>query len=159
MVREKIGIYVLIWSNEVRCEKIGQDFNASIKKDDINSLYDEIFNRYYFVNEKLEIIDETSFIKMLERSDVALEQIKTFVGDNYNIKSYINKIPGKWISNYVNKKYGVSTMKVLKDKLKELGYVFKQSRYGKLNCKCWINENIGLYTLKSESEIVENMPF
>lgn len=130
-----------------------------IKKDDINSLYDEIFNRYYFVNEKLEIIDETSFVKMLERSDVALEQIKTFVGDNYNIKSYINKIPGKWLSNYVNKKYGVSTMKVLKDKLKEIGYVFKQSRYGKLNCKCWIKENIDLNTLKSEAEIVENMPF
>lgn len=116
-----------------------------ITNNDVEEIYDEIFNRLYLTNNKGEIIDEFRFNKMLERSDLMLTNDDIYTGDLFGDESFINrstinKIPSKWISNYVKKKYGVSHMKLLKKYLIEHGWIFNTARYLKTIMKCYIRE-------------------
>ena len=55
---------------------------------------------------------------------------------------YISRIPAKWVSNYVKEKYGIGTMKLLKDRLFGLGWSFKQAGYNDKTFKCWIKDRM-----------------
>lgn len=118
-----------------------------IKTDDIVELYDEIFDRKYLTNGKKEIKDEYSFIKMLERSDISLQTKDVYVtdlldNDVFVQESKISRIPAKWLSTYVCKKYGINHMKLLKKYLVKNGWEFKTCGYLNKTCKCWTNGKI-----------------
>ena len=122
-----------------------QDEFKLIKENDIDEIYSEVFDRKYYTNDKGCILDEVAFKKMVERAEEAMDSATAnlFLGDNYNKKMYISRIPAKWVSNYVKEKYGIGTMKLLKDRLFDLGWTFKQSRYNDNNTfKCWIKDRM-----------------
>lgn len=117
-----------------------------ITTSDIEELYNEIFERIYFTNNKFEIQDEYHFIKMLERSDLSLQRKDVYVNDLLDTDVFvqenkINKIPAKWLSTYVKDKYGISHMKLLKKYMFEHGWVFKQAGYLKGTMKCFVKES------------------
>ena len=119
-----------------------QDEFKLIKENDIDEIYSEIFDRKYYTNDKGCILDEVAFKKMAERAEEAMDSTTAnlFLGDNYNKKMYISRIPSKWLSNYVKEKYGIGTMKLLKDRLFGLGWSFKTVRYNDKTFKCWIKD-------------------
>lgn len=113
---------------------------------DIEELYSEIFDRRYLTNNKGEIEDEYSFENMLLRSDNRLNNNEyyadTIQDNSYACEVNINKIPAKWLSNYVKKKYSINHMKLLKKYMLERGWLYKQAGYGKITLKCYIKEGI-----------------
>ena len=129
-----------------------QDEFKLIKENDIDEIYSEIFDRKYYTNDKGCILDEVAFKKMVERSEEAIDSATAnlFLGDNYNKKMYINRMPSKWLSNYVKEKYGIGTMKLLKDRLFGLGWSFKQARYNDKTFKCWIKDRMNPDTVNGD---------
>lgn len=132
-------------SNEAFSElaRIQEEYKL-IPSSDIEELYDEIFNRKYLTNYKCEIKDELSFMEMLKHSDIDLNNSSYYADiiqeNSFSQENMINKIPAKWLSNYVKNKYGISHMKLLKKYMLEHGWKFKQAGYLKGTIKCFINE-------------------
>ena len=101
-----------------------------IKTSDIEEIYNDVFNRIYLTNNKKEIRDEYSFNKMLERSDSHLEENDVYYTDLLDDKYFvqhnrISRIPGRWLSEWVKKKYGANYMKLLKKYTKHDIKVYK----------------------------------
>ena len=118
-----------------------------IKTSDIEELYAEIFDRIYFTNGKKEIRDDYSFYKMLERSDTSLKQKDVYVtdlldDDIFVQENHIERIPAKWLSVWVTKKYGVSHVKLLNKYLKEHGWDYKVAGYLNKTFKCWVKKTV-----------------
>ena len=119
-----------------------------IKNEEINEIYNEIFDRNYITNSKKEIQDEFIFCKMLERSDSVLngtsqddEFFLNSIKDSANLYNELNKIdtvPGKWLKNFIMKKYGISTWKLFRKYLIKIGFEYKNIRYGDNVVKSWI---------------------
>ena len=114
-----------------------------IKNEDVEEIYNEIFDRIYLTNGKGHIEDEYAFNKMLERSQVHLENnmsyVSYFVDDNtYCQERKINIIPVRWLNNYISSKYGINFLKVFKDMLKKKHYVTKAVLYNGKTVKCWV---------------------
>lgn len=114
-----------------------------IKKSDVKEIYNEIFDRIYLTNDKGFIQDEATFNKMLEKSDVALQNDKTYVSsilDNniYCQEQKINIIPARWLKNYVTKKYGVMFWTSFSTELKKLNIIYKNIRYNGNPMKCYM---------------------
>lgn len=113
-----------------------------IKNDDIKETYDEIFCRTYLTNGKGEIEDYYSFTEMLKRNDTALERKSFYVTDLLDDSIFvqenkINRIPARWLNDYVKSKYGTSTMTLLKKMMLKNGWENKNAKYGKQILKCW----------------------
>ena len=113
-----------------------------VTKDDINELYDDIFNRIYLTNDKGEIEDEESFNEMLKRSEASLQRKGAFVSgllDNnlYVQEKNIHCIPVKWLGNYVKKVGGMATWQEFKKKLTSEGWQMGTHGWQKSTKKCW----------------------
>lgn len=113
-----------------------------IKNDDIKEIYDEIFERNYLTNGKGEIQDYYSFNEMLKRNDTALEIKTPYVADLLDNDIFIqenkiNKIPARWLTDFVKSKYGTNTMTLLKKMMIKNGWSHKTTRYQKGTFKCW----------------------
>ena len=114
-----------------------------ITNEDVKEVFEEVMEREYLTNDKGFIQDEASFKKMLEKSDVALEKDDIYVSTMINVKSYtakktkINRIPSRWLNNYITAKYGINFCKVFKDYMKKKGFTYKQAAYNDLTLKCW----------------------
>ena len=113
-----------------------------VTKDDINELYDDIFNRIYLTNDKGEIEDEEAFNEMLRRSEASLKRKGTFVSglldnDIYVQEQYIRCIPSKWLTDYIKKVGGPATLGEFKKKLLKEGWQYGAHGWGKTTKKCW----------------------
>ena len=113
-----------------------------IKTSDIEETYNEIFNRKYLTNYKYEIKDETSFNEMLKHSDIDLNNC-SYYADSLQETSFaqenkIKRIPGRWISEYVKKKYGINHWTLLKKYMLEHNWEYKTAKYNMLTMKCFI---------------------
>ena len=118
-----------------------------IKNEEIEEIYNEIFERNYITNSKKEIQDEFIFCKMLERSDSVLngtsqedEFFLNSIKDSANLYNELNKIdtvPGKWLKNFIIKKYGISTWKLFRKYLIKIGFEYKNVKYGDNVVKSW----------------------
>lgn len=114
-----------------------------IKNDDVEEVYNEIFEREYLVNGKGYMQDEDSFKKMLEKSDVALHTDNVYVAKIIDDHSYcqrekVTRIPARWLNNYISNKFGISFLKLFKDCLKKHGYGVKSAGYNDTTLKCWL---------------------
>ena len=123
-----------------------QEEYKMIKTSDIEEIYNEVFNRTYLTNNKGEIKDEYSFNKMLERSDINLEQNDSYyselLNESYFVQhNHINKIPARWLSEWIKKKYGLNHMKLLKKYMIEHNWEYKQAGYLNGTCKCFVTQN------------------
>ena len=84
---------------------------------------------------------------MLERSDSVLngtsQEDNLFLNsikDSANLYDELNKIdtvPGKWLKNFIIKKYGVSTWKLFRKYLIKIGFEYKNVKYGDNAVKSW----------------------
>ena len=84
---------------------------------------------------------------MLERSDSVLngtsqddEFFLNSIKDSANLYNELNKIdtvPGKWLKNFIIKKYGISTWKLFRKYLIKIGFEYKNIRYGGNAVKSW----------------------
>lgn len=113
-----------------------------IKNDDIKEIYDEIFERIYLTNNKGEIEDYYSFCEMLKRNDTALERkspyIDNLLDDNIFVQEKkIDRIPARWLSDYIKGKYGSNTMILLKKTMLKKGWTNKTAGYLNGTYKCW----------------------
>lgn len=113
-----------------------------IKNDDVEEIYNEVFERIYLTNGKGHIEDEYAFNKMLERSQTHLETnmpyVSSIIDDNeYCQEQKINTIPVRWLNNYISNKYGINFLKVFKDILKKKHYVTKPVLYNGKTVRCW----------------------
>jgi len=114
-----------------------------IKTDDVEEVYNDIFERNYLTNSNGFIQDEYAFYKMADRSDTALKsetyQTDEFFETNneYNCIKKIDRIPSRWLHNYIQKKYGVNFLKVFKDCLKRHKWMNKTCGYNNTTMKCW----------------------
>lgn len=127
-----------------------QEKHKLINNDFIAELYDALFDRYYMTNGKGEIIDEFTFLKMLERSDLVVDTVvpnrpTTYVSDIIDVDTFsqrqkINRIPAIWITNYVKNKHNNSVMKLLKDYMTLNGWSYKVCKYNGKTIKCFAKE-------------------
>ena len=122
-----------------------QEEYKMIKTSDIEEIYNDVFNRIYLTNNKNEIRDEYSFNKMLERSDSHLEENDAYYTDLLDDKYFvqhnrISRIPGRWLSEWVKKKYGANYMKLLKKYMIDHGWEFKTAGYLNGTYKCFVKE-------------------
>lgn len=125
--------------------KLQEDFKL-VTKDDINELYDDIFNRVYLTNDKGEIQDEEAFNEMLRRSEESLQRKGTYVSgllDNnvFVQEKKIHCIPAKWLSDYIKNHEGVATLKEFKKKLIAEGWEFGTHGWRNSTKKCWYKSN------------------
>lgn len=112
-----------------------------IKTSDVEETYNEIFNRKYLTNCKYEIKDETSFNEMLKHSDIDLNN-SSYYADSLQETSYaqenkIKRIPCRWISEYVKKKYGINHWTLLKKYMLEHNWTYKTAKYNNLPIRCF----------------------
>lgn len=122
--------------------KLQEDYKM-IPTSDVEEVYDEIFNRIYLTNGKGEIQDEYHFKKMLERSDISLKNKDPYIADLLDNDVFvqemkINRIPAKWLTNFIKTKYGLNYMKLLKKHMCLNGWEFKQAVYLNSTMKCWV---------------------
>ena len=115
-----------------------------IQTSDIKEIYDEVFNRKYLTNHKGEIKDDISFFNMATHSDLDLNNSNYYadiISDtSFAQENIIYKIPARWLSEYIKKKYGISHMKLLKKYMLEHDWEYKVSRYLNLTMKCFIRD-------------------
>ena len=114
-----------------------------IKNSDIQELYDEVFERMYFTNNKCHIQDEYHFLKMLERSDASLKHKDVYVSellDNnlYIQEHYISAIPANWLRSFVINKYGVNHWTLFKKFILCNGWEYKKYRYNDKPINCYV---------------------
>lgn len=119
-----------------------QEEYKMIKNDDIIEIYNEIFEREYLTNNVGHIMDEYHFMKMLERSDNALNEHSVYVADLLDDDVYvqhkkINVIPGTWIKNFVVKKYGVNMWKLFSKEILKQQSEYKNVKYNGKVVKCY----------------------
>lgn len=131
-------------SNEAFNElaSIQEDYKL-IKTNDVEEVFNEIFDRYYLTNGKGCIQDEHAFLKMLERSDNALKIDMPYVhslitDDAYCEEMKVSKLPSRWLNNYISSKYGINFLKVFKDCLSKKGYIVKTAGYNNTTMKCYV---------------------
>lgn len=121
-----------------------EDFKL-IKSDEVKEVYDEVFNRIYLTNNKGYIEDCYSFFEMLKRNDTALETPinVTDLLDDYSFtqKMHINRIPARWLKDWIKQKYGVNMITLLKKYMIEHGWKYKQAGYLNGTLKCWCKED------------------
>ena len=55
----------------------------------------------------------------------------------YTVKTKIYIIPASWVTNWIKKKYGINTMKLLKDYMVRNGQEYKAAHYEKNTKKCF----------------------
>lgn len=87
-------------------------------------------------------MDEYHFMKMLERSDNALNEHSVYVADLLDDDVYvqhkkINVIPGTWIKNFVVKKYGVNMWKLFSKEILKQQSEYKNVKYNGKVVKCY----------------------
>ena len=92
---------------------------------------------------------------MLERSDSVLngtsqedEFFLNSIKDTANLYNELNKIdtiPGKWLKNFIIKKYGISAWKLFRKYLIKIGFEYKNVKYNNNNVKSWSLTNKMLY--------------
>lgn len=121
--------------------KLQEEFKL-IKNEDIVEIYNEVFERIYLTNNKNEIEDYFSFCEMLKRNDTALQRKSVYVTDLLDDNIFvqerkINRIPARWLSDYIKQKYGISTLTLLKKYMLKNGWTCNNARYLKCICKCW----------------------
>jgi len=127
-------------SNEAFAElaDIQENFKL-IKTSDIEETYNEIFERKYLTDDKLCMQDEQTFLKMVECSDVELGRLKPYYNDSQFInESKIDKIPARWLGDYIKKKYGINHFGLLKKYMTEHQWEYKAARYNNILMKCFI---------------------
>lgn len=126
--------------------KIQEPFKL-IKNDDINELYDDLFERVYFTNIKREIMDYNTWFEMLKHSDVKITSTEQgfetytnmFIANNdFNQINTIDKIPVEWVTSYIKKSYGLNTLKLINDKMKKEGWINKPQRWQGNIKRCWV---------------------
>lgn len=113
-----------------------------ITQDDVDELYDDIFNRIYLTNNKGEIQDEKAFNEMLERSEESLQRKGTYVSELLDNNIFVQErritcIPAKWLRNYIMRVSGPAMLTEFKKKLVKEGW--KNNSHGWRNStkKCW----------------------
>lgn len=121
--------------------KLQEDYKL-ITKNDVNELYDDIFNRKYLTNEKGEIEDEESFNEMLKRSDASLYQGGTYDKGLFNNSLFIKEttircIPAVWLKNYIMKTKGKIMWTEFKKKLGKEGWHKAVHGWQKSTKMCW----------------------
>ena len=115
--------------------KVQEDFKL-IKNDDIKEIFDEIFSKKYVVTSNHHILSQKAFEQMVELDE---SQYSSIIGFNRpdDIIDYTDGIPARWVRDYVKKKYGVATYRLLTKYMKANNWDKVQKRYNKLNIKCW----------------------
>lgn len=130
-------------SNEAFKElaEIQENFKL-IKTSDIDETYNEIFERNYLTNDKGDMQDEQMFTKMVDCSVVELNHIAPYYSDSPYIKeTKIDKMPARWLSEYVKKKHGVGHWGLLKRYLLEHQWEYKPVRYNGNLVKCFVRNS------------------
>lgn len=124
-----------------------QEDYKMIKNEDIVEIYNEIFDRNYKTNSCGHIMDEYMFNKMLERSESMLtdDTFRQVFGDEnnaslsaeYSYLQHIDRVPVTWLKNYVIKKYGLNSWKLLKKYLKDNNWDYKVCKYNGKSLNCY----------------------
>ena len=130
-------------SNEAFTElaDIQENFKL-IKTSDIEETYNEIFERNYLTNDKGDMQDEQMFTKMVDCSVVELSHLAPYYSDSPYIKeTKIDKMPARWLSEYVKKKHGVGHWGLLKRYLLEHQWEYKPVRYNGNLVKCFVSNS------------------
>ena len=79
---------------------------------------------------------------MLKHSDIDLNN-SSYYADSLQETSFaqenkIKRIPGRWISEYVKKKYGINHWTLLKKYMLEHNWEYKTLKYNMLPMKCFV---------------------
>lgn len=113
-----------------------------IKTSDIEETYNEIFERNYLTNDKGDMQDEQMFTKMVDCSVVELSHLAPYYSDSPYIKeTKIDKMPSRWLSEYVKKKHGIGHWGLLKRYLLEHQWEYKPVRYNGNLVKCFVRNS------------------
>ena len=144
-------------TTEIMQTELGKDFvDARAKAESLEQHYKEneigeqeviAWNSYKLKNGKSPYAEaiEKAFNKMLERSDSHLEENDVYYTDLLDDKYFvqhnrISRIPGRWLSEWVKKKYGANYMKLLKKYMIDHGWEFKTAGYLNSTYKCFVKE-------------------
>lgn len=124
-----------------------------IKNDDVEDIYNIIFERNWYVNPKYEIIDYEYFKDNASKNEARMDSLgngyythplpidegytEDMNENDYSYKRHIQRIPSKWVSDYIKFKYGCNMVTLFRKKLKEKGWEEKNARYHNNVSKCW----------------------
>lgn len=132
-----------------------QEKHKMITDNDIDEVYDELFERYYNTNSKGFIMDEVSFDEQVKRSDelltenlalsdseidiLGVKQEYELKPAGYSYKMHIKCLPVKWVKNYITSKYGINTYGSFHSdsKLDKYNLEVKNMRYNNVIIKCF----------------------